>query len=699
MFAPLVTKPQTKAALRSSDTSASRRTAAHDLDPDIERQQASQRVPQTGLHSPPNEPRPAAWHFSNIPVYPLGRGSWPERPSAAPATACSGKTMVGLQAKLRINGPDDAYEREADRVAGQVVSRPASRSAGDGPPRIQRYAPNESGQAHAVPASVERVLAGPGRPLEPAVSQDMEQRFGHDFSRVRVHSGAAAEQSAREVNALAYTVGPNVVFGEGRFAPGTSEGRRLIAHELTHVLQQSSLEGVAPRCLQRETGGGATPPKPPYLSGLTATHVEGNIWEIELTGEGPSLVGPYKELAAYVKKLGLGLQAHHIVGEEFVDMVPTGYTADTMPAVALHPDSHARVSAGVNRQMREEGPYGGRAGGRAELSRSDLRELYDEVYGTEDLPLYPGDTPYKELNRIAKNTLKTPKKPTPVTPDTPAAAPAEPTKTAELSDPHASRGGGTLAEVEPPAQTPVSAAAAGPIATPATEAGFLRRGLKTFFRARLRAAKAGIVEGVKGVFSPEGIAALLPEAILTIADRVALNDAIRRIKIKFAKEGLAKGVAAGVAEWSKEEVGSNLKNHVTPFRVQGLEDPAGFLESGDILQLAEAYENYAIDLGYQFSSSKPLKWKGDLRAKGLAALAKRGYHFEEEQSRARAVKRVDLGNVIVEEELDPGESGPEPRPRYLFEYNFIDKLAWVLRDTILNLRGIPLQINPAKEPK
>ena len=60
---------------------------------------------------------------------------------------------------------------------------------------------------------------------------------------------------------------------------------------------------------------------------------------------------------------------------------------------------------------------------------------------------------------------------------------------------------------------------------------------------------------------------------------------------------------------------------------------------------------------------------------------------------------MDLGNVIVEEELDPGESGPEPRPRYLFEYNFIDKLAWVLRDTILNLRGIPLQINPAKEPK
>jgi outer membrane protein OmpA-like peptidoglycan-associated protein len=71
----------------------------------------------------------------------------------------------------------------------------------------------------------------------------MEQRFGHDFSRVRVHSGDAAEQSAEDVNAQAYTVGHNVVFGAGRFAPATLEGRRLIAHELAHVLQQSGSEG------------------------------------------------------------------------------------------------------------------------------------------------------------------------------------------------------------------------------------------------------------------------------------------------------------------------------------------------------------------------------------------------------------------------------------------------------------------------
>ena len=157
---------------------------------------------------------------------------------------CSKKKMVGLQTKLRINEPGDAYEQEADRVADQVLAKPAHPDVSSAPPRIQRFSGQPSGQTGAAPASVDRVLAGPGRPLEPALRQDMEQRFGHDFSRVRVHSGAAAEQSAREVNANAYTVGHNIVFGAGRFAPGTHEGRRLIAHELTHVVQQSGPGGI-----------------------------------------------------------------------------------------------------------------------------------------------------------------------------------------------------------------------------------------------------------------------------------------------------------------------------------------------------------------------------------------------------------------------------------------------------------------------
>jgi len=66
----------------------------------------------------------------------------------------------------------------------------------------------------------------------------MERRIGHDFSRVRIHTGEAAAGSARAVDALAYTVGSDVVFGAGQYAPETPAGRRLIAHELTHVVQQ-----------------------------------------------------------------------------------------------------------------------------------------------------------------------------------------------------------------------------------------------------------------------------------------------------------------------------------------------------------------------------------------------------------------------------------------------------------------------------
>ena len=154
---------------------------------------------------------------------------------------CSNKEDVGLQAKCQIGEADDSYEREADQVAGQVISASPHAAVTGSPPQIQRLAaaPSTGEAKAAAPASVEPALASSGRSLEQALRADMEQRFGYDFSRVRVHSGAAAEQSARDVNAKAYTVGHDIVFGLGRFAPATHEGRRLIAHELTHVVQQS----------------------------------------------------------------------------------------------------------------------------------------------------------------------------------------------------------------------------------------------------------------------------------------------------------------------------------------------------------------------------------------------------------------------------------------------------------------------------
>ncbi|HYJ84864.1 MAG TPA: DUF4157 domain-containing protein [Pyrinomonadaceae bacterium] len=152
--------------------------------------------------------------------------------------SCDSKKRFGLQTKLKLNEPGDIYEREADRIANQLMATPEHNPVSNVPPRIQRFAGQSNRQMDGVPTSVDRTLASPGKPMEPALQQDMESRFGHDFSRVRVHSDRASEQSARDVNAHAYTVGHHIVFGAGAFTPGTNDGRRLIAHELTHVVQQ-----------------------------------------------------------------------------------------------------------------------------------------------------------------------------------------------------------------------------------------------------------------------------------------------------------------------------------------------------------------------------------------------------------------------------------------------------------------------------
>ncbi|GLH71640.1 hypothetical protein GETHLI_01420 [Geothrix limicola] len=104
---------------------------------------------------------------------------------------------------------------------------------------LQRAAADKT-SAFEPPESVQETLRTPGQPLEPSTRAFMEPRFGQDFSHVRVHADARAAASAQAVHAHAYTVGQDVVFGAGRYAPHSPAGRALIAHELTHVVQQSS---------------------------------------------------------------------------------------------------------------------------------------------------------------------------------------------------------------------------------------------------------------------------------------------------------------------------------------------------------------------------------------------------------------------------------------------------------------------------
>ncbi len=163
-------------------------------------------------------------------------------PKSSLTNEYEGKTR--LQAKLTIGASNDPLEQEADRVADQVLAAPVHSAVSGSAPSIQRFTGQSAGDAGTVPASVDRVLSGSGRPLDPTIQQDMGRRFGHDFSQVRVHTGSVAEQSAQDINAHAYTVGHNIVFGAGGFTPGSHEGRKLIAHELTHVVQQTGAVGI-----------------------------------------------------------------------------------------------------------------------------------------------------------------------------------------------------------------------------------------------------------------------------------------------------------------------------------------------------------------------------------------------------------------------------------------------------------------------
>ena len=102
---------------------------------------------------------------------------------------------------------------------------------------LQR-APANATPVNDTPPIVQDVLRSSGQPLDEATRAFMEPRFGHDFSHVRVHTDAEAAAAARAVNALAYTIGANVTFAAGQYQPTRETGRRLLAHELTHVVQQ-----------------------------------------------------------------------------------------------------------------------------------------------------------------------------------------------------------------------------------------------------------------------------------------------------------------------------------------------------------------------------------------------------------------------------------------------------------------------------
>lgn len=141
---------------------------------------------------------------------------------------------------LRCQAKLDPYEREADQVAEQVLSKGQPEPIGSTPAAIQtKRTPSGVAPAGRNARAAVRETAHGGAPLPKEVRSFFEPRFGHDFGLVRIDTGTEAADAARGVEARAYTYGSSIVFGAGEYAPETGEGKRLLAHELVHVVQQT----------------------------------------------------------------------------------------------------------------------------------------------------------------------------------------------------------------------------------------------------------------------------------------------------------------------------------------------------------------------------------------------------------------------------------------------------------------------------
>lgn len=184
-----------------------------------------------------------------------------------------------IQPKLTVNSPGDSYEHEADAMADKVMrmKMPENSDAFFTPSvsSVQRKADKDEKKkekVHRKENSIGDVQGSPqldnyvdslgssGQPLSESSRQFFEPRFGHDFSNVKVHTDSVAAKSAQSINALAYTTGSNIVFNQGQYSPQTETGQRLLAHELTHTVQQQGSVGLGMRrVIQRnpvDTSGG-----------------------------------------------------------------------------------------------------------------------------------------------------------------------------------------------------------------------------------------------------------------------------------------------------------------------------------------------------------------------------------------------------------------------------------------------------------
>jgi hypothetical protein len=270
-----------------------------------------------------------------------------------------------VQTKLAVGAPDDEFEREADRMAEEitrttetpVARRKCGRCGEDDEEEELRRKPvsNAVDMFEVLPemlADVEKVTDSSGNPLDAKTRTMMEARFGWDFGRVRVHTNDPAAASAQAVNARAYTIGEDMVFARGQYAPQTSDGNRLLAHELTHVIQQGGYPSPATAPV-RIGAPSEAPEQEADHNEKTAPESRGAILEIGGAKERKILHSdPSSRLRRAVYTVGpLQIQIDYgliwfIPTSDFVTEIETRYSTWTgaPPAASIHTDLTALSS-------------------------------------------------------------------------------------------------------------------------------------------------------------------------------------------------------------------------------------------------------------------------------------------------------------------------------------------------------------------
>jgi outer membrane protein OmpA-like peptidoglycan-associated protein len=347
-------------------------------------------------------------------------------------------SMPRIQTKLAIGSVDHPLEHEADRVADQVMrmSRP---SIGSGAASVARKCAQcaEEDQAGsstlqrdaagrgdllagaAAPAAVTDVLGEPGRALDPATRNFMEAGFGFDFGGVRVHDDARAAASARDVAARAYTVGNHIAFDHGAYRPGDQQGRKLLAHELAHVVQQRGAGAVTDGSAVRRACGPEAVGAPEGCVAGDKTFVDGAVFRFSVNCDDWT-GGADAGLLDYAQTIPAGSNVE-IHGYASVDG-PEAFNSNLACARALKAKTWL-IAAGIEESRITRLVNHGATGGKAADRRSVVIRSVDAppapVTNTPDANTPKPDVPKTDTPKPDTPKPDTPQ-PDPGKPDTPA---------------------------------------------------------------------------------------------------------------------------------------------------------------------------------------------------------------------------------------------------------------------------------------